>query len=198
VLNPARPTIGKTGTTDAAQSAFFIGAIPQYSLAVGIFTNHQTGLKTDSQSLNGLASVNGQGGGFGGNWPTTIWQTYMQNEFANLPPQQFGTLNTVGFAKWVQVPKQHHKPKKHHDQNPNPNPNPSPSCAPGHHHHGQPCPVGPGGGGPTPSPAPSSPSPSPSSPSPSSSATNGPLTTGAALLLAEEPSATAFRRPGGG
>ena len=198
VLNPQRPTIGKTGTTDAAQSAFFIGAIPQYALAVGIFTNHQTGLKTDSQSLNGLASVNGQGGGFGGNWPTTIWQTYMQNEFANLQIQQFGTLNTAGFAKWVQVPKQHHKPKKHHDQNPNPNPNPSSSCGPGHHHHGQPCPVGPGGGGPTPSPAPSSPSPSPSSPSPSPQVTNGPLTTGAALLLAEEPSATAFRRPGGG
>ena len=34
-----RPVIAKTGTTNNAQSAFFIGAIPQYSLAVGIFTN---------------------------------------------------------------------------------------------------------------------------------------------------------------
>jgi membrane peptidoglycan carboxypeptidase len=200
VLNPQRPTIGKTGTTDNSQSAFFIGAIPQYSLAVGIFTNHQTGSKTDKQSLTGLASVNGQGGGFGGNWPTTIWQTYMQNEFANLQIQQFGTLNTAGFAKWVQVPKQHHKPKAHHD--PNPNPNPGPSCGPGHHHHGQPCPgPGPTGG---PSPAPSSTgSPSPStSPSPTASATAGALqgtnaTAAVLLLAAEEPTASA-RRPGGG
>jgi membrane peptidoglycan carboxypeptidase len=202
VLNPQRPTIGKTGTTDNSQSAFFIGAIPQYSLAVGIFTNHQTGSKTDKQSLTGLASVNGQGGGFGGNWPTTIWQTYMQNEFANLQIAQFGTLNTAGFVKWVQVPKQHHKPKKHQDQNPNPNP--GPSCGPGRHHHGQPCPApGPTGG---PSPAPSStgsPTPTPSASAPTPGATAGALqstnvTAAVLLLAAEEPTTASVRRPRGG
>jgi membrane peptidoglycan carboxypeptidase len=191
VLNPSRPTIGKTGTTDNFQSAFFLGAVPQYSLAVGIFTNHQNGSKTDSQSLKGLASVNGQGGGFGGNWPTTIWQTYMQNEFANLQIQQFGALNTVGFTKWVQVPKQHHKPKAHHD--PNPNPNPSPSCGPGHHHFGCPPPTGP-----PPNPSPTTPTPSPTLPTPSPTPSAGPLTAGAALTpAAEEASATAIRLPGG-
>ena len=38
VLPDGRPIIGKTGTTNNAQSAFFIGAIPQYTLAVGMFT----------------------------------------------------------------------------------------------------------------------------------------------------------------
>ena len=81
VLSPGRPTIGKTGTTDVAQSAFFIGAIPQYSLAVGMFTNSQNG-KAGGQTLNILPSVNGQGGGFGGAWPTTIWHTFMNNRSA--------------------------------------------------------------------------------------------------------------------
>jgi membrane peptidoglycan carboxypeptidase len=203
VLSPQRPTIGKTGTTDNAQSAFFIGAIPQYSLAVGIFTNHQNGSKTDSQSLNGLASVNGQGGGFGGNWPTTIWRTYMQNEFANLPIAQFRPLNTTGFVKWVQVPKQHHKPRPHHDQQPGPNPNPGPSCRPGHKHSG-PCPAPPTSG-PSPSPTPTtSPSPTPTSPSPTPTPPGGgpgagTNAVGAVLLLAaEDPTTASVWRPGTG
>ena len=122
VLSPERPTIGKTGTTDVAQSAFFIGAIPQYSLAVGMFTNSQNG-KPGGQTLNILPSVNGQGGGFGGAWPTTIWHTFMQNQFGSLPIEQFATPDYVGFNKWVQVPPQP-KPK------PNPMRVPSGSAAP--------------------------------------------------------------------
>ena len=37
-----RSIIAKTGTTNNAQSAFFIGSIPQYSLAVGMFTQNQS------------------------------------------------------------------------------------------------------------------------------------------------------------
>ncbi len=33
--------VGKTGTTQTAQDAWFIGAIPQYSLGVTLFTNKQ-------------------------------------------------------------------------------------------------------------------------------------------------------------
>jgi membrane peptidoglycan carboxypeptidase len=211
VLNPQRPTIGKTGTTDAAQSAFFIGAIPQYALAVGVFTNHQNGSKTDSQSLNGLASVNGQGGGYGGNWPATIWQTYMQNEFASLPIAQLPapdfnccTMSGAPFVKWNQVPNQPPKPRRHHDQNQNQNPNPGSSCGP-HHHHGQPCPGPvPTGGGPSPSSSGSpSPSPRPTLPSPTPTGKGGAAQStnavGAVLLLAaEDPTAASVRRPGGG
>ena len=198
-LSTPRPTIGKTGTTDNFQSAFFLGAIPQYSLAVGMFTNQQNG-KVGGESLSGLAQINGQGGGFGGAWPATIWQTFMQNEFVTgLPVTQLPAPDFNGFTKWVQVPKQPPKPKRHHDHNPGPNPNPNPSPFCKHKHFG--CPPT---GGPTPSTNPSpSPSPSPSSsakptPSPSAAPTAGPAlgtnALGAALLLV----AGSVRRPGGG
>ena len=40
-LADGRELIAKTGTTNLSQSAFFIGAIPQFSLAIGMFTNEQ-------------------------------------------------------------------------------------------------------------------------------------------------------------
>jgi membrane peptidoglycan carboxypeptidase len=126
VLNPNRPTIGKTGTTDDEQSAFFLGAIPQYSFAVGMFTNDQNG-QSGGQSLGILPSVNGQPSGNGGNWPATIWQSYMQDEFAGLPIEPLPTPDYTGFTMWDQVPPQPVKPK------PKANPNP---CPPGHHHFG--------------------------------------------------------------
>ncbi len=157
VLSPARPTIAKTGTTDNEQSAFFLGAIPQYSLGVGIFTNNQNG--KGGESLQGLSSVNGQPAGDGGNWPATIWQTYMQDEFGSLPVDPLATPNYTNMVKWDQVPTQPKKAKPKPKQNPNPNPNPS--CPPGHKRFGQPCPNPSTGGGPGPTPSPS-PSPSPS------------------------------------
>jgi membrane peptidoglycan carboxypeptidase len=176
VLTPTRPTIGKTGTTDQAQSAFFIGAIPQYSLAVGMFTNSQNEI-AGGQTLNQLASVNGQGGGYGGNWPTVIWRTYMNNEFASLPVRLFPAPNFTGFAKWVQVRVRHHPHK------PKPGPAPSPSCGPLRgqgHGRGEPCPgpspscmLSPAQACPTPTPTPTTtPSPTPTStPTPTPSCT---------------------------
>jgi len=82
-----RPIIAKTGTTDNAQSAFFIGAIPQYALTVGIFTENQSD-KT-KETLNGLGGD--VGGGFGGYWPARIWNTFAENEWASTPVQQFQT-----------------------------------------------------------------------------------------------------------
>jgi membrane peptidoglycan carboxypeptidase len=207
-LTPVRPTIGKTGTTDNFQSAFFLGAFPQYSMAVGMFTNEQDG-KAGGQSLSVLPSVNGQAGGFGGTWPATIWRTFMNNEFNGLtvdplPTPNFSCCTASGapFIKWNQAPNLPRKPKKHHDHNPNPNPNPSPSCK--HRHLG--CPPLPGT-----LPTPPNPNPNPSpqasgspTPSPSTSATTGgPLAgtnaLGAVLLLAaEDPTTTPVRRPGGG
>ena len=198
VLNPERPTIGKTGTTDNAQSAFFLGAIPQYSLAVGMFTNQQNGSVT-GQSLNGLASVNGQPGGDGGNWPATIWRTYMDNEFSSLPIEPLPTPDYVGFTKWDQVPPQ---PKKHKKQ-----PNPGQQCGPGHHHFGLcppptlPVPTPPAGGPtPTPSPSPSQTVPPPFG-GPLTTSANSPLTTSVTAAsplepAAEDPTTTAARRPG--
>ena len=81
-----REIIGKTGTTNAAQSAFFIGAIPQYTLSVGIFSNKQDG-NINHQSLNLLGGLSG--GGYGGDWPSMIWRTFAEQEFAQLPAQNF-------------------------------------------------------------------------------------------------------------
>jgi membrane peptidoglycan carboxypeptidase len=145
-MTDGRPIIGKTGTTNNAQSAFFIGAIPQYSLAVGIFTNKQT------QTLNGLGGQSQ--GGYGGTWPALIWHTFAEKEFARLPIKALPTAPFAG-SKWVQVPPVlvHHHP--HHvlpSPSPTPTPSPSPSC---NQFFGQPCPT------PTPTPTPTGPDPTP-------------------------------------
>jgi membrane peptidoglycan carboxypeptidase len=132
-----RPIIGKTGTTTNSKSAFFIGAIPQYSLAVGIFTQSQD--PNSPQTLTALG-----GGGFGGTWPAAIWHTFMSEQFSNLPVEQFLSPVFTG-AKWNQVGKLPAKKKKHPKKGGTPTPTP-----PGHgHHHG----------GPTPSPTTTLPTP---------------------------------------
>jgi len=176
VLNPSRPTIGKTGTTDDEQSAFFLGAIPQYSLAIGMFTNEQNG-QPGGQSLAGLPSVNGQPSGNGGNWPATIWQTFMNNkEFSTLPVLQLPTPDFTGFSMWNQVPPQPKKPK--------PKPN---QCTTGHRHFGL-CP--PNGGGPPLPPGPpgvqggQGPAPNPTAPFGAGGGILGANAVGVALLQA--------------
>ena len=74
-----RQIIAKTGTTSNYLSGFFIGAIPQYAMAVGMFVNQQD----SSVGHVGQPAALG-GGGFGGFWPANIWNTFAQAEFANL------------------------------------------------------------------------------------------------------------------
>jgi membrane peptidoglycan carboxypeptidase len=140
-MSDGRPIIAKTGTTDSAQSAFFIGAIPQYALAVGIFTENQSNHTTET--LNGLGG--NVGGGFGGYWPARIWNTFAENVFANLPAENFQTPVFSG-AKWVQVAQQPKKPKPNQHKRPGNgcthDPFGCPTQPPGHGHG-----HGPGGGG---------------------------------------------------
>ncbi len=165
---PGRPVIGKTGTLgngSSASEAWFVGAIPQYSMAVGMWTNSQ------AQNLDNLPGLGGVSGSYGGAWPAAMWKAFMTTRFANLPVAQLPTPDYAGFTKWIQVAPQ--KPRKQVCQ---PGqwqncrcpqgqtcPNPNPSCQPGQ--FGQPC------NGNSPSPSPScgffgqgcnSPSPSPS------------------------------------
>ncbi len=77
-MTDGRQIVAKTGTTNLAQSAFFIGSIPQYTLAVGMFTNHQgcpDNVASCTAAANGAAppppgiqTLYGVGGlqGFGG------------------------------------------------------------------------------------------------------------------------------------
>src|SRR5207302_1082177 len=74
-MSNGQEIIAKTGTTNTAQSAFFIGAIPSQAMAVALFTDLQ-GDKTPearSQTLNGQGG--GQNGGQNGN--PTPWPTYI-------------------------------------------------------------------------------------------------------------------------
>jgi membrane peptidoglycan carboxypeptidase len=132
-MTDGREIIGKTGTTNTAQSAFFIGAIQQEAFAVGMFTNNQTG--TGNETLNGLGGQSQ--GGFGGTWPATIWHTYAENEFLPLPVVQFTTPVFTG-QTWNLVPpnlrnvaKKHPKKKNNNNQNPNPGNGSFPSTPPG-------------------------------------------------------------------
>ena len=122
-MTDGRPIIGKTGTTSGSKSAFFIGAIPQYSLAVGIFTQSQ-----DNNSPQTLTALGG--GGFGGTWPAAIWHTFAEAEFAQLPQEQFLSPVFTG-AKWNQVGNIPKKKKKQPKKGGAPTPQP-----PGHGHHG--------------------------------------------------------------
>jgi membrane peptidoglycan carboxypeptidase len=182
-----RPVIAKTGTTNNARSAFFIGAIPQYSFAVGMFTQNQSDHTT--QTLDALPVVPGQtAGGFGGGWPATIWHAFMTDQFAQLPVQQLPTPDYTGFTKWVQVMQQ---PK--HKQ---PRPGPGQPCGkgPGRHRWKQ-CQTPPP---PTPNPTPTAsctPAPGTPCPAPSPSLPPGPGPATAFRPAAEEPAPVVF---GGG
>ena len=113
-LSNGQEIIAKTGTTNTAQSAFFIGAIPSQALAVALFTNEQG---KGTESLDGLGG-NSQGG-FGGTWPAAIWHTYAQdeNEFIKLGIEPFQTPVFTG-TPWNQVPPGLRQvAKKHKKQN---------------------------------------------------------------------------------
>ena len=97
-LTNGQEIIAKTGTTNTAQSAFFIGAIPSQALAVALFTDQQG---QGTESLNNLGG-NSQGG-FGGTWSAAIWHTYAENEFVPLGVEQFMQPVFTG-STWNQVP----------------------------------------------------------------------------------------------
>jgi membrane peptidoglycan carboxypeptidase len=101
-MSNGQEIIAKTGTTDSAQSAFFIGAIPSQALAVALFTNEQGSeqgkAKQTLDLLGGLSQ-----GGMGGTWPAAIWHTYAEDQFVPLGVEPFPTPVFTG-ATWNQVP----------------------------------------------------------------------------------------------
>ncbi|HEY2575308.1 MAG TPA: transglycosylase domain-containing protein [Streptosporangiaceae bacterium] len=123
-----RPMIGKTGTTSTAQSAFFLGAIPQYSFAVGIFTNDQnSSTAANAQTLDHLGGL----GGYGGDWPALIWHAFAEKEFLQLPVQNF-PVPDYGGSQWNlmgQMPAQQEKVTPKPAQTPTPHP--TTTCTPG-------------------------------------------------------------------
>jgi membrane peptidoglycan carboxypeptidase len=98
-LSNGQEIIAKTGTTNKAQSAFFIGAIPSQSLAVALFSDNQG--STTKETLNGLGGL--EEGGYGGTWPANIWHTYAENEFVPLGVETYTAPVFTG-QTWNLVP----------------------------------------------------------------------------------------------
>ena len=120
-LSDGRQIIAKTGTTNLSQSAFFIGAIPQFSLAVGMFTDEQgcpssvvgcaAAANQESAPPPGVQTLYGIGGlqGYGGQWPAAIWQTFADREFLPMSARTFPTPDFGGTA-WDLLPPAPPKP----------------------------------------------------------------------------------------
>jgi membrane peptidoglycan carboxypeptidase len=139
-FNDGRPVIAKTGTTSSYKSAFFIGAIPQAALTVGIFTQEQGPSICNAQgkdcvpNTETLANLGGATGqtGFGGYWPARIWHTFMQTVYGNSPIESFQQPIFTGQI-WDMVPKT--PTVKHHKKHSGGGPGPGPGPGGGHHHH---------------------------------------------------------------
>jgi membrane peptidoglycan carboxypeptidase len=123
-LPDGREIIAKTGTTNLSQSAFFIGSIPQFTLAVGMFTNQQgcpnkipgcadVSASSDAAPPAGIQTLYGLAGlqGFGGQEPASIWHDFAMKEFAPTQIQNFPTPDFGGTA-WNLLGPNTPQPKK--------------------------------------------------------------------------------------
>ena len=82
LTTPPRPQIGKTGTEDAYRDAWFVGAIPQLSVAVWVgFPQGQISMQPPRTRITV----------FGGTWPAFIWKAFMVRATAGMPVKDFPT-----------------------------------------------------------------------------------------------------------
>ncbi|HEX3299007.1 MAG TPA: transglycosylase domain-containing protein [Actinomycetota bacterium] len=80
--NIGRPQIGKTGTDDNHDNAWFVGAVPQLSAAVWVgFHEGQIPMEPPRTRITV----------FGGTWPAQIWRLLMEKATSTLPPDAFPT-----------------------------------------------------------------------------------------------------------
>ena len=77
--NIGRPQIGKTGTDDNHDNAWFVGAVPQLAAAVWVgFHEGQIPMEPPRTRITV----------FGGTWPAQIWRLLMQKATATLPAER--------------------------------------------------------------------------------------------------------------
>jgi penicillin-binding protein 1A len=80
--NIGRPQIGKTGTDDDHDNAWFVGSVPQLTAAVWVgFHQGQIPMEPPRTRITV----------FGGTFPAQIWRLLMLRATAGLPPEQFPT-----------------------------------------------------------------------------------------------------------
>ncbi|MDD2540771.1 MAG: PBP1A family penicillin-binding protein [Desulfuromonadaceae bacterium] len=78
-----RPVAGKTGTTNGAKDAWFVGYIPQ--LVTGVWVGYDQGRSLGS-------------GGTGGQAAAPIWSDFMQQAVLSLPVEDFEAPENVSFV----------------------------------------------------------------------------------------------------
>jgi membrane peptidoglycan carboxypeptidase len=157
-LDNGQPVIAKTGTTNLAQSAFFMAATPRYAMADAMFVNKphcpaRLGSQCSATSSlayappKGVQTLFGIGGlsGYGGQWPAYMWHEYFVKNFENLPVENFLPVNNDGATWNLYGVRPKPKPKPKHDHNPGGQPCPGQGQG-----QGQGLPFGCHTGGPTP------------------------------------------------
>ncbi len=152
-LSNGQPLIAKTGTTEQAQSAFFIGAIPSQALTVALFTDDQD--SCDPTTTAHCETLNGLGGQDSGRLRRHLARLDLAHLRARTSSSRSGSSSSSPpsspAAAWNQVPpglRQASQPAKKkakstpsqnqnnpgsQNQNPsggNPNPFPTYSCDP--------------------------------------------------------------------
>ena len=81
--NIGRPQIGKTGTAQNYSDAWFVGAIPQLSVAVWAgFPQGQIPMCCGRTRINPV---------YGGTWPAQIWRAFMVKATEKMPEKNFPT-----------------------------------------------------------------------------------------------------------
>ena len=81
--NLARPTAGKTGTSENFKSAWFDGFVPQLGAAVGMYRSDDDGTELEMRNLPGIGDITG------GSYPARIWTAYMQAATEEMDVQDF-------------------------------------------------------------------------------------------------------------
>jgi membrane peptidoglycan carboxypeptidase len=83
----ARPTAGKTGTSNDNASAWFNGYTPEVAASVAFYRDDAT------QSLNGIGGLTSV---TGGSFPARIWAEFVKGYLKNAPVQEFPAPAFIG------------------------------------------------------------------------------------------------------
>lgn len=88
--NIGRPQFGKTGTSQNASDAWFVGAIPQLATAVWVgFPQGQIPMCCGSVRISTV---------YGGTWPASIWRAFMLEATRNMPVKDFPEAPDVEYV----------------------------------------------------------------------------------------------------
>ena len=131
LMSLGRDAAGKTGTTNASASVWFVGFTPDIAAAVATY---------DPRGANGFPMKNLTIGGryfaqvFGSTLPGPIWKDAMEAALKDTPPTKFDLVTLEGLGVYVPPPPKPKKPKPTETPSPgasgSASPEPSPSTGP--------------------------------------------------------------------